>query len=92
MKKITFTAKPSNGTQIYRLRVDDVGIQMNNHVGSKMLQEGESHILQYYMIGTSGGKLNIEGKDVAGKMVVEVKEAKIPTGTTRHAYPVKFDL
>jgi hypothetical protein len=92
MKKINFKVTPSTGTQIYAIAVDGDGIYLNNQIGSIKLKEGETHILQYYLLGTSGGKLKIEGRDVAKNLVVEVKETKIPPGKIRHAFHKSFKV
>lgn len=92
MKRVNFKVSPKGGTQTYAIWVDGDPVRLVNRTGIKMLEENQGHVLQYYMRGNSGGKMAIEGKDTSGATIVEVKEATIPTGSTRHAHSISFEM
>lgn len=92
MRKLNFKVKPAKGTRVYAIWVDGKGVELLNRKGSIKVNPGEKHILHYFLSGNPGGTLNVVGKDVREKTIVEVKEAKIPSGQTRHGDKRKFDF
>lgn len=79
-KYVEFLATGAD-TLRYWLAVDQHDVNLNG-VGGLDLEESEEHILVWWMIGNPGDALKIVGTQ-GQRVVVTVKESKIPAGTNR---------
>jgi len=90
-RTVDFEVTGKDGVAAFWIAVDDKDVRLVNGNGSIDLDNGEEHLLIWWLIGDPGGKLSIVGK-VGEKKVVEVKESKIPNDRTRAAGLKFFEL
>jgi hypothetical protein len=76
-KYVEFKVAATDGAA-YWLKVEKQPIVVVNGVGGLDLDEGE-HTLYWWLVGNPGNTLSVVGKQDA-KVVVEVKDRKIPQG------------
>jgi hypothetical protein len=73
----------------YWLAIDEDDLTLNQGEAVVDLEVGTQYVLVWWMIGNAGDAVSIVGK-AGEREVVNVKESKVPTGTTKGAGYRKF--
>lgn len=87
-KYVEFNVK-TTGSLLYWVAVDKHDVSLVNGVGGLDIGESESHILVWWMEGNPGDSISIVGM-IGQRIVVNVKESKIPAGSNKGAGIRKF--
>lgn len=87
---VSFKVVAADGLR-YWLAIDEQDLQVVNGQAVARLERGMEHVLIWWMIGDAGDSLSIEGKD-GERVVVAVKESKIPPGATKAAGYRRFEV
>jgi hypothetical protein len=75
----------------YWLAVDEVDLTLINGVGTIDLEESQEHVVVWWMVGNPGDSLSIEGTD-GQRLVVNVKNSKVPSGSSKGAGYRRFTV
>ena len=87
-KVVSLKATGADG-MAYWLAVDSKDVKMTNGKGEVTVDGSGNHILVWWMVGEPGDALSIEGKE-GTRIVVGVKETKIPSGSSKGAGYKRF--
>lgn len=79
---VDFTVKPGTGVLGYWIAVGDQDVGLQDGKGTTQLESGETAVLIWWFVGNPGSKVGIVGK-VGQRVIVEVKESKVPQGETQ---------
>jgi hypothetical protein len=91
-KTVELTAEATDGVREFWVAIDKTDVRFVNGTGSvSNLDDGEEHMLVWWLTGDPGGKLAIVGM-VGQRTVVEVKGSTIPKNRIRAAGAKPFRL
>lgn len=89
--KVDFEVTPGSGATGYWIAVGSNDVPLDNGKGSIKLATGTKPYLIWWFTGGSGTTLAIEGKRGL-KVLVKVKESKIPPGEYEGAGAKRFEI
>src|SRR5688572_23285888 len=76
----------------YQMVYGGAVVPMNHNLGQIIHPQGETHHLEWSMIGEPGGSMKVEVKDPGGTVVAVRNASKIPNSTPAGYDRLKIDI